>query len=186
VRNGQSVDTSMGLTPLAGLVMGTRCGDMDPALPFLLSEWLGMDMRQVYELCNRQSGLLGLSGISNDMRELEAACQAGNERAEMALDVFAYRVIKYVGAYFAVLGRTDAIVFTAGIGERSPAMRRRICQGLQGLGVLLDEKGNEAAIGTEAVISAAGSAVTALVVPTNEELQIAVETYDLVSREGQP
>ena len=122
--------------------MGTRCGDVDPALPFVLSEWLGMTSRQVYEMLNHESGLKGLSGVSNDVRELLEAAGAGHQKAETALEVFAYRAKKYVGAYCAVLGRPHAVVFTAGVGENSPDVRQRICGGLESLGIVLDPERN--------------------------------------------
>lgn len=186
VRNGRSVDTSMGMTPLEGLVMGTRCGDVDPGLFFFLCEWLELGPAQVYEMFNRDSGLTGLSGVSNDVREILAAAAAGNERAQTALDVFAYRVKKYIGAYLAVLGRVDGIVFTAGIGENCAPLRAAICEGLEALGIVLDKERNEAAVGTEAVISAEGSPAAVLVIPTNEALEIAIETYEVVDGEKQP
>ncbi len=180
VKNGRSVDTSMGMTPLEGLVMGTRSGDVDPGLFYFLAEWLDMSPADVYGLLNRESGLTGLSGVSNDVREILAAESAGDQRAKMALDLFAYRVRKYIGAYFAVLGHVDGLVFTAGIGENCAELRRRACEGLEGLGVVLDEAKNAAAVGREAVISSDDSATAVLVVPTNEALQIAIETYDIV------
>jgi len=183
VRNGRSVDTSMGMTPLQGLVMGTRSGDVDPGLFYFLTQWLSLAPAEVYELLNRQSGLLGLSGVSNDVREILEAAHAGNAQADVALDVFAYRVRKYIGAYFAVLGRVDGVVFTAGIGENCAELRRRICAGLQHLGVILDEARNAEAVGREAVISTEDSPTAVLVVPTNEELQIAIETYEIATRE---
>jgi len=185
VRGGQSVDTSMGLTPLAGLVMGTRCGDVDPALFHFLTEQLGMTPEEIYEMLNHQSGLTGLSGISNDVREILDAEAKGNERARIALDVFAYRVRKYIGAYWAVLGRLDAVVFTAAIGENSPDLRARCCLGLEGLGIELDIERNRDALGVEAVVSTDASPVSLLVIPTNEELQIATETYEIVQKEQQ-
>ncbi len=181
VKGGRCVETSMGLTPLEGLVMGTRSGDVDPGLFHLLSEWMDATPAEVYDIYNRRSGLLGLSGISNDVRELLAAAAEGDRRAELALDVFAHRVRKYLGAYLAVLGRADAVVFTAGIGENSAEMRRRICSGLGGLGIALDEEGNAAAVGREAVISAAGSPTAILIVPTDEALQIAIETCETLN-----
>jgi len=184
VRAGRSVDTSMGLTPLQGLVMGTRCGDVDPGLFFFLSQWLDMSPGEVYDLLNKQSGLAGLSGVGNDMREILRAAEAGSKRAALTLDVFAYRVRKYIGAYWAVLGRVHGVVFTAGIGENSSRIRRMVCAGLEEMGLVLDEARNEAAAGAEAVISAEQSSVCAMVIPTNEELQIAVETYDVLC-EGQ-
>jgi acetate kinase len=183
VRNGHSVDTSMGMTPLQGLVMGTRCGDVDPGLFYFLTEWLRASPAEVYDMLNRRSGLAGLSGVSNDVRELLKAAAAGDKRADLALDVFAYRVRKYIGSYLAVLGKVHGIVFTAGIGENSPEVRRRSCAGLEPLGIVLDASRNEAAVAKEAVISADGSPCAILVVPTDEALQIAIETYDIM-REG--
>jgi len=180
IRNGRSVDTSMGLTPLQGLVMGTRSGDVDPGLFFFLIQRLGIGADEVYAILNEQSGLLGLSGLSKDVRDVLKAASEGNESAELALSVFAYRVKKYVGAYLAVLGGAHALVFTAGIGENSPEVRRRACEGLEGLGVILDDAKNQAAVGEEAVISAEDSPVAVLVVPTDEALEIAMETYDLL------
>jgi acetate kinase len=182
VRGGRSVDTSMGLTPLEGLVMGTRCGDVDPALFFYLVERLGMSSQEVYDLLNRKSGLSGLGGVGNDMREIIAAAEGGNNRAELALEVFCYRVKKYIGAYHAVLGRLHAVVFTAGIGENSPEVRRRILQGLEPLGISLDQQCNIDAVGREAVISTEDSRVRVLVVPTDEALKIAVDTYEIYLR----
>jgi len=180
VKRGRSVDTSMGMTPLQGLVMGTRSGDVDVGLLFFLTDWLKMTPAEVYDMLNRRSGLLGLSGVSNDVRELLKAVEAGDERADIALDVFAYRAKKYIGAYMAVLGKLDAIVFTAGIGENCPELRKRICAGLEGLGIVLDPRRNVEAIGKAAAINAADSPASILVVPTDEALQIAIETYDVV------
>jgi acetate kinase len=182
VKGGRSIDTSMGLTPLEGLVMGTRCGDVDPALFYFLHREQGASVQRVYELLNRESGLLGLSGASNDMREIEAAAARGQAAAQRALDAFCYRVRKYIGAYFAALGGTDAVVFTAGIGENSPTVRRLACTGLEALGIRLDETRNAAALGAEARISTDDSRTAVLVVPTDEELKIALDTYDLVPR----
>jgi len=179
VRNGRSVDTSMGMTPLEGLVMGTRCGDIDPALSYFLSEELDMTPAQVYDLFNRRSGLLGLSGRANDMREIIQKAEKGNPRAQKALDLFCYRAKKYIGAYRAVLGKVDAVVFTAGIGENSPTVRRLVCEGLDSMGLHLDRMRNETAVGEEAIISAADSPTAILVVPTDEELKIAIDTYEI-------
>jgi acetate kinase len=184
ISGGRSVDTSMGMTPLQGLPMGTRCGDIDPALPFLLCKRLGMTVEQVDDLLNTESGLKGLSGLSNDVRDLERAAHDGDPRAELALEVFAYRVRKYVGAYRAVIGRTDAVVFTAGIGENSPQVRRRVCEGLEETGIVLDEGLNARVAGCEGTVSAERSAVPVLVVPTREDLQIAIETHSVILREG--
>jgi acetate kinase len=139
-----------------------------------------MTPAEVYDMLNRHSGLLGLSGVSNDVRELLKAVEAGDERADIALDVFAYRAKKYIGAYMAVLGKLDAVVFTAGIGENCPELRKRICAGLEGLGIILDPGRNAKAIGKAATISASDSPVSVLVVPTDEALQIAIETYAVV------
>ena len=179
VRGGKSVDTSMGMTPLEGLVMGTRSGDIDPALPYFFGENLGMSPKEVYELLNRRSGLAGLGGVGNDMRQIIAAARKGEERAELALSVFCYRARKYIGAYLAVLGRLDAVVFTAGIGENAAEVRRRICAGLEPLGIRLDERANKQAVGRAAVISAPGSPAAVLVVPTDEALKIAIDTYEV-------
>lgn len=179
IDHGRAVDTSMGLTPLEGLVMGTRSGDVDPGLVLHLTSALGMTAAQVDKLLNRESGLLGLSGISKDMRELEAAAAEGNERARLAIGVFCYRVKKYIGAYLAVLGGVDALVFTGGIGQGSAWMRARICQGLSAMGIVVDEMLNRApAVDPKAVrpVSDPSSPVPVLVVPTDEEAMIARET----------
>jgi acetate kinase len=188
VERGRSVDTTMGLTPLEGLVMGTRCGDIDPSLPFLFTDMLGMSPQEVYDLLNRRSGLVGLSGVSNDMREIiEAAESDGEEsgRARKALQVFSYRVKKYIGAYCAVLGELDAVVFTAGIGENCPQVRQMACEGLQQMGIQVDERRNEATVGQEGIISLDGSRVSVLIVPTDEELKIASDTYEVYCRQQQ-
>jgi acetate kinase len=181
VRRGQSADTSMGLTPLEGLVMGTRSGDIDPAILFYLSD-KGYDLASLNRLCNKQSGLLGVSGISNDMRTLTEAAAGGNRQAQLAIDIFCYRVRKYIGAYMAVLGRVDAISFTGGIGERARVVRAEICCDLEPLGIVLDPACNDAAAGGEATISHADSPVRLLVVPTDEEVVIATDTFEIVQR----
>ncbi|HID09699.1 MAG TPA: acetate kinase [Candidatus Latescibacteria bacterium] len=180
VRGGRSVDTSMGFTPLEGLVMGTRSGDVDPAIvPFLAREE-GLSVEEVERVLNKKSGLLGLSGVSNDMREVERAAREGEERAEIALEVFAYRVKKYIGAYTAVLGGVDAIVFTGGIGENAYRMRERICEGLEGLGITLDPECNRRTVGRrEGEIGRDDAPVRILVVPTDEELLIARDTLEV-------
>jgi acetate kinase len=179
VRGGRSVDTSMGLTPLEGLVMGTRCGDIDPAILFYLVQ-SGYEFDKLNDLCNKKSGVLGVSGLSNDMRTLIETSAAGNERAELAIDIFCYRVKKYIGAYHAVLGRLDAIVFTGGIGENATVVREKICAGLEPLGITVDRAKNEQASGEERRIDA-GAGVAILVVPTDEEGVIAADTYQLAS-----
>lgn len=179
VRNGRSVDTSMGLTPLEGLVMGTRSGDLDPAILFYLNKNLGLDNETLDQLLNRQSGLLGLAGV-NDMREIHRLAEAGDDRAELAIGVFCHRLIKYIGAYYAVLGRVDALVFTGGIGENDAAVRSRACADLANLGIHLDEAANQTAEGEE-IISAQASPVKIFVIPTNEELEIAQQVHDTLT-----
>jgi acetate kinase len=181
VRHGKSVDTSMGLTPLEGLVMGTRSGDIDPAILFYLAE-KGFDLDTLNTLCNHQSGLLGISGLSNDMRTLTEKAQTGSEMAQLAIDIFCYRVKKYIGAYMAVLGRVDAISFTGGIGEHAAGVRANICEGLEPLGVVIDADQNRNMVGREGGISSSRSNVPLLVVPTDEELVIARDTFDIVQQ----
>ncbi len=180
VDGGKSVATSMGFTPLEGLMMGTRCGDIDPAIVMFIMEKEGLTVEQVNDLLNKKSGVLGLSGLSSDFRDLEAAAKDGHKRAQLALDIFAYDVKKYIGAYAAVLNGVDAIVFTAGLGENSILIRSMVCDRLDYLGVRLDNEKNQVR-GQETDISAAGSAVKVLVIPTNEELMIALDTQRLVS-----
>ena len=175
VREGRSVDTSMGLTPLEGLVMGTRSGDIDPALPFFLAKNLNMSLDDIDRLLNKESGVKGLCGM-NDMREVEDSAMAGDKKAGTALDVYAYRIKKYIGAYYAALGRVDALVFTAGIGENSPLIRGMCCEGLEELGIELDKGKNEERSKANRDISTADSRVKILVIPTNEEKRIARET----------
>ena len=176
IRDGVSIDTSMGLTPMEGLVMGTRSGDIDPGVLLHLMTSIKQSPEQLSELLNQRSGLLGLSGISGDVRELESAAGSGNPRAKLALESFAYRARKYIGAYAAALGGLDAIAFTGGIGEHSSAMRTRICQGLSFLGIELDLSRNDRAAGAgQSCISADGTGVQIWVIPTNEELQVAHE-----------
>jgi acetate kinase len=173
IREGKSVDTSMGLTPLEGLVMGTRCGDIDPAIHFYLTKNLGLDTDALEDLLNRQSGLLGICGV-NDMREIDRLADEGNDRAELAIGITAHRIKKYIGAYYAELGRVDAIVFTGGIGENSAEIRCRACEGLENLGIKMDDAANlDLEERGERFISTPESAVEVLVIPTNEELEIA-------------
>ena len=179
VRDGRSIDTSMGFTPMEGLVMGTRSGDVDPGLLVYLIRTVGMTVGQVDDLLNHQSGLHGLSGLSADLRDLERAALKKDTRAELALEVFAYRACKYIGAFAAVLQGLDAIAFTGGMGEHSPSMRRRICRRLGFLGLRLDARRNRAASGGAARrISTVASAVQAWVIPTDEEGAIAESTYE--------
>jgi acetate kinase len=181
ISQGQSVDTSMGLTPLEGIPMGTRCGDIDPAIIFYLMRQRGLNADQMDVLLNRESGLLGLAGTgSSDVRDIIAAMQTGHHQAETALRVFTYRIRKYIGAYIAVLGAVDAIVFTAGIGENSPLIREWICEGLSELGIRLDINRNPAINGCLGEIQDPESRVKLLIVPTNEEAEIAIQTRDLI------
>ncbi len=182
VKNGKSVDTSMGLTPLEGLVMGTRCGDIDPAIIFYLSD-KGYDVKSINKMFNKESGLLGISGQSNDMRNLAQLAENGDEKAALAIDIFAYRVKKYLGAYTAVLGKVDALVFTGGIGENSALVRSKICDDMPQIGFELDSDRNETTIGKEALISTGRSRGKIYVIPTNEEAAIAADTYEIVLKE---
>ena len=179
VLNGECQDTSMGLTPLAGVPMGTRCGDIDASVVQYMTQVTDMDMDAVLNAMNKKSGVLGLSEVSSDFRDLDEAAEAGNDKAALALDKFAYEVRKYIGSYAAALGGVDIITFTAGIGENSASMRARICQGLEYLGVKIDPEKNNVR-GEEAVISADDSKVKVMVIPTNEELMIAQDTAALV------
>lgn len=178
VKAGKSVDTSMGLTPLEGVIMGTRCGDIDPAILFYLGD-KGYDTKQLNAMCNKQSGLLGISGISNDMRNLLERMAEGSERAKLAVDIFCYRITKYIGSYTAVLGRLDAVVFTGGIGENNSAMRSQICAQQQQIGIEIDPVRNAAKSSDERLISTETSRVKVYVIPTDEEGAIAGDTYEL-------
>lgn len=180
VDGGRSVDTSMGFTPLEGLIMGTRSGDIDPAIVNFLVGKEGLTSEQVVNsLLNKKSGVLGISGVSSDFRSLEEAMAAGNRRAALAIEMFAYRVRKYIGSYAAAMGGVDAIVFTAGLGENSASMREQICQGLQFIGVAVDPQRNNVR-GKEVDVSTADAKVRVLLIPTNEELMIARDTLALV------
>jgi acetate kinase len=181
IRNGIAVDTSMGYTPLEGVPMGTRSGVIDPAIVTGLIEHDGYNATMLNELLNKKSGVLGISGISSDFRDLDEAAENGNERAELALEVFAYSVKKYIGAYAAAMGGIDVLVFTAGIGENNSGIRRRILAGLEFLGVEVDEEKNSLR-GQELDISKPGAKVRTLVIPTNEELAIARETIKLLKK----
>jgi acetate kinase len=167
----------MGMTPLEGLVMGTRSGDVDPAVVPFVAAKEGLSLREVEALLNKQSGLLGISGLTPDMRELQSAAQEHDDRrAKLAIEIFCYRAKKYVGAFLTALGGADAIVFTGGIGENSFSIRSQICRGLEWAGLSLDEKRNEKTIGVEGVISQDGCRLAAYVIPTDEELLIARDT----------
>ncbi|MFH1625375.1 MAG: acetate kinase [Pseudomonadota bacterium] len=179
LKNGRCVDTTMGLTPLEGLVMGTRCGDVDPALPFFLADHLKMSLEEIHTLMNKDSGLKGICG-TNDMREVIEKKNAGDDRARTAVDVYCYRIRKYVGAYFAVLESIDGLVFTGGIGENAPDIRELSCQGLSKLGIEIDSKKNNEPGKEIREINSFGSEVKILIVPTNEELKIAQETKKVI------
>ena len=181
VKNGRSIDTSMGLTPLEGVPMGTRSGDLDPAILFYLAG-KGYDAEALKSLCNTKSGLLGISGVSNDVRNLEEFAREGNARAKLAIDVFCYRIKKYIGAYAAVLDTVDAVVFTGGIGENAVSLREKICNAATQIGVQLDYAANKTAIAKEAQISTKDSKVKVFVIPTNEQAAIANDTYELAKR----
>lgn len=179
VDGGKSVDTSMGLTPLQGLVMGTRSGDIDPAVLVHLSRMAGMSVDDLDVLLNRKSGLLGLTGMG-DMRDVQEAASAGDERAELALQIWAHRIRHYIGAYFAQLGGLDALVFTAGVGENSPLLRRRATAGLEHMGILVDDDRNHEKSRVARVISPDDAPVAVMVIPTNEELEIARQVASIV------
>jgi acetate kinase len=181
VKGGRSVDTSMGMTPLEGLVMGTRCGNIDPSLPFYLMRQTAMLPDDVENLLNWESGLRGICGL-NDMREIEGLAATGNERAKLAIAMFCYRVRKYIGAYFAVVGKTDAVVFTGGIGENSAAVRQQCCEGLEHMGMAIDREKNTSADDAVAEIQKDGMAVKILVIKTNEELEIARQTIAAIEK----
>lgn len=179
VKGGISVDTSMGFTPLEGLVMGTRCGDMDPAITTFLQEKVGMGAAEINNIMNKKSGVLGISGVSSDFRDLESAAEEGNERAQLALDIYHQRVKKYIGAYAAEMGGLDAVVFTAGLGENSADTRREVCEGLEFLGIKIDHEKNNVR-GKETIVTTDDSTTKVLLIPTNEELMIARDTKKLV------
>ena len=181
VMHGRSVDTSMGMTPLEGLMMGTRSGDLDPAIvPFIINKE-DLTLNEANSMLNKHSGLLAVSGISSDMREVVQAMQEGHEAAKLAFEMYAYRIRKYIGAYAAAMDGLDAIVFTAGIGENSDLLRKRVCEGLTFFGIRLDEERNALRSKEPRLITTDDSKAAALVVPTNEELLIARDTYRLVT-----
>lgn len=182
LKNGRCVDTTMGMTPLEGLVMGTRCGDIDPALPFFLANHLKMSLKEIDDLVNKDSGLKGICG-TNDMREVIEKKNAGEPRAKTALEIYCYRIKKYIGAYFAVLESLDCLVFTGGIGENAQDIRALCCQGLTKLGIKIDINKNKSRgdMGNKTIqINSSDNEVNILVVPTNEELKIALETKELI------
>lgn len=179
VKGGKVLDTSMGFTPLEGLIMGTRSGDIDPSAVTYIMERENLSVVEVNNLLNKKSGVLGISGISSDFRDIEKAVAEGNERAKLALDAFVYRVKRYIGAYIAQMGNVDAVVFTAGIGENGIDIRKMICENMEYIGIELDEAKNNVR-GKETFINKEGGRVKVLIVPTNEELMIAKETLELI------
>lgn len=181
IKDGKSFDTSMGMTPLEGLVMGTRCGDIDPAIVTFLINKKNMTGEEVDNLMNKKSGVLGISGVSNDFRDIEKEAGKGNTRAQLTLDKYAYTVRKYIGSYAAAMGGLDYLVFTAGLGENSPPARKQVCEGLEFLGIEIDDEKNNTR-GKEAEISKDGSKVKVFVIPTNEEVMIARDTKKLTSK----
>ena len=181
VDHGKSVDTSMGFTPLAGLPMGTRAGDLDAGILEYLMTKYNMDIQEMLNILNKKSGVLGVSGVSSDFRDLDAAASQGNHRAALALETFRYNVKKLVGAYAAAMGGVDAIVFTAGVGENDAATRMAVASDLEFMGVKMDEDANNVR-GKEAVISAIDSKVKVLLIPTDEELMIATDTAEIVGK----
>jgi acetate kinase len=181
VKGGRSLDTSMGMTPLEGLIMGTRSGDIDPAIIFYLERKTGMERDKVEFILNHESGLKGICGV-NDMREIEKLAEAGNARARLAIEMVCYRIKKYIGAYYAVLGQLDALVFTAGIGENSPLIRARSCRGLSHLGIDVDPLKNDRRSEEAFEIQSTSSRVKILVVPTDEELEIAQQTVACIQK----
>jgi len=181
IREGKSVDTSMGLTPLEGLIMGTRCGDLDPAVPFFLGTVTGKNPGELLALLNEESGLKGICG-ANDMREVHRKAAGGDPSASLAVDMYAYRIRKYIGAYTAVLGRVDALVFTGGIGENDAEVRWRACEGLERLGIAVDETRNGSPSSVSREIQREGMPVKVLVIPTDEELEIALQTVACIRK----
>ena len=181
IKYGKSVDTSMGLTPVEGLLMGTRCGDVDPGVLTFIMNKEGLDADGLSNLMNKNSGVLGVSGVSSDMRELEAAIEEGNPRAALAMNIYSYRIKKYVGAYAAAMGGVDILIFTGGVGENQSSMRKAICEDMEYMGIHLDNAINDGMQGKEMVISTPESKVTVIVVPTDEEYVIASDTQAILS-----
>lgn len=180
IKNGKCIDTSMGLTPLEGVMMGTRVGDIDGGAITYLMKKMQLTPDQMSNFLNKDGGVAGIATVGSDMRDVEAACKAGDERARLAIEMYTYRIKKYIGAYAAAMGGVDIIVFTAGVGENQPGLRRRMCEGLEFLGVKIDENVNATLRGEERVISATDSKVKVVVVPTDEELMIALDTQTLL------
>ena len=180
IKEGISVDTTMGFTPLEGLLMGTRCGDLDPAIILHIIAREELSLHEANTLLNKHSGMQGISGISSDMKDIIEECEKGNRGAQLAFDLYCYRIKKYIGAYAACMGGLDALIFTAGIGENSPLVRKKSCEGLEFLGIEIDDKKNEEAVGKEGEISTINSKVKVFAILTNEELVIASDTERIV------
>lgn len=181
IQNGISVDTTMGYTPLEGLAMGTRCGDIDPAIPLVLQRSMGMTHEQVDDVLNRKSGMLGISEVSSDMRDINEKAAAGHAQASLALEIFAYRIKKYIGAFMAAMNGADLIIFTAGVGERGLVERKMILENMEYLGIVFDKNANQEAFGKFGTISKPDSRVCVMVIPTNEELEIAEQTLKVIA-----
>ena len=179
IKSGKCIDTSMGLTPLAGLPMGTRAGDMDAGVMEFIMNKYNLDINQMMTILNKKSGVLGISEVSSDFRDLDTAAEAGNQQAQLAKDVFVYDVKKYIGAYAAAMGGVDAVVFTAGVGENSASLRAEMVEGLEYMGIKMDLAKNDFR-GEERDVTAEGATVKVLVIPTNEELMIAMDTAEIV------
>ena len=182
VDGGRSIDTSMGFTPVDGLLMGTRCGEVDPGALTYIADKEHMTGNEVWGMINKQAGVLGITGLSSDMRDIENAAAEGNERAKLALDVYYYRVKKYVGAYAAAMGGLDLVVFTGGVGENDPALREYVCSGMEFLGLEFDADVNRGLRGKDTILTKPASRVKAALIATNEELVIATDTFDIVEK----
>ena len=180
IKNGVCIDTTMGMTPLEGLVMGTRCGDIDPAIPFFLASHLKMTLNEIETLLNKESGLKGICK-TNDIREVIEKKESGDPMAKTALDIYCYRIKKYIGAFFAALEQLDCIVFTGGVGENSPIVREKSCEGLQNFGIEIDTKKNVQSKNKNFLISSMKSKVKIIVIHTDEELEIARQTKKIIS-----
>lgn len=180
IKNGQSIDTTLGMTPLPGLVMGTRSGDIDPAIIFYLNEQVGLPIHEIKNILNKESGMKGLTG-NNDLRQISEDAEGGDKEAQLALEIYTYRIKKYIGAYLAAIGKVDALVFTAGVGENSATVREMSVSGLEHLGIVLHKKRNQTGTGTRD-IATKDSSVRILVIPTNEELEIANQAFILMNQ----
>jgi acetate kinase len=183
IKYGKSIDTTMGFTPLEGLMMGTRCGDIDPAIPMFLQRNEKMSFEEVDAMLNKQSGIKGISESSSDMRDIEKKVEEGDQQAILALEIFTYRIKKYIGAYMAAMNGVDLIIFAGGIGERDRQVRKKVLEDMENLGIKFDSESNDATFGTFGVISTPDSKITVMVVPTNEELEIAQQTIAVIQRE---